>query len=439
MSNIKQKRTEEKQSINKITAVSFFKAAPYTLVMILGLAGFWGYKAVSAASIYLEEKSYLSGDAAGKSEGNEPGDGRTEIVLGEAQFNNTSLGEPVDVSVEEPDTADALDTAEASDGLDDSDAAEASNGPDALDDSDTADALDTSDALDTQSVREGDIKDGNAASAGDSSAAGGTSSDIKEGEKDGGEDVKDNPVIPEDLKEQYPYSMGEADGNYIIYEPLEIDSLYYSDAGRIALDTPADYEYVEDDYFDNACFVGDSRMVGIFDYSGLEKADFYCDNGYCVHSYLGDKTVMCQNNGKKYTLQEAMVRKKYNKIYLMLGTNDSGYGNTESFKENYGSMVEMIKEKQPGAIVFLIANLRISAKAEKSDTTGVYNNININDKNVAISELADGESVFYFDCNAPFVDKEGYLIEEYTFDGFHVYAKQYVEMTELIKAHGIKK
>ncbi|MBQ3899440.1 MAG: SGNH/GDSL hydrolase family protein, partial [Lachnospiraceae bacterium] len=106
--------------------------------------------------------------------------------------------------------------------------------------------------------------------------------------------------------------------------------------------------------------------------------------------------------------------------------------------ESYSEMLEMIKEKLPDAVIFTVSNMRISKKAEKDDKTGVYKNLNINDKNTAISELADGERVFYFDINAPFVDKEGYLIDEYTFDGFHVYAKQYTEMADIFKAHGIK-
>ncbi len=101
-------------------------------------------------------------------------------------------------------------------------------------------------------------------------------------------------------------------------------------------------------------------------------------------------------------------------------------------------MLDMIMEKQPDAIIYLVANLRVSAKAEKEDKTGVYNNIDINDKNAAIAEIAQEKGVYFFDCNIPFVDENGYLIEEYTFDGFHVYAEQYVEMAELYRAHSIK-
>ena len=40
--------------------------------------------------------------------------------------------------------------------------------------------------------------------------------------------------------------------------------------------------------------------------------------------------------------------------------------------------------------------------------------------------------------NGVFRGKDGYLIDEYTFDGFHVYAKQYTEMAEIFKANKIK-
>lgn len=391
---------------------SFIKKAPYTVLILVFICLFWGYKALNASGQiripFLED-----GRVSFPSE-NEilPENTIPESKTDEIAFIPATLGE-------------AAPAEESND-----------SGEGTADDA----GIETSD---NGGNSEPDANDNNGGSsepgANDNNGQGnaGGEADSEANEKSE-ENVGPGNIDDPELLNSYPYSFGKVEGNCVVYDPADIDSRYYKDCGKIALDTPADYVTVEDDYFDDACFVGDSRMVGIFDYAGWDKADFYCDNGYCLYNYMGGKNVICQNNNKKYKLEDAIKRKKYGKVYIMMGTNDCGYGTTESFKESYSEMLEMIKTQLPDAVIFTVSNMRISKDAEKNDKTGVYRNLNINDKNTAIAELADGERVFYFDINAPFVDKDGYLIDEYTFDGFHVYAKQYTEMAEIFKAHGIK-
>ena len=56
--------------------------------------------------------------------------------------------------------------------------------------------------------------------------------------------------------------------------PSEPRHPLYDDVGATALDTPADYITVEDDYFDHALFLGDSRIEGMSMASGLNNADY---------------------------------------------------------------------------------------------------------------------------------------------------------------------
>ncbi len=121
----------------------------------------------------------------------------------------------------------------------------------------------------------------------------------------------------------------------------------------------------------------------------------------------------------------------------MLGINDCGYGTTESFQDGLADMVNMVIEKQPNAIIYLVANMHISKSAEKESSNKVFSNININAKNVAMAELANGINIFYLDYNDSFTDAKGYLIDEYTFDGFHLYAKQYAIWSDFFREHAI--
>ena len=68
-----------------------------------------------------------------------------------------------------------------------------------------------------------------------------------------------------------------------------------------------------------------------------------------------------------------------------------------------------------------------------------FNNVNINDKNAAIASLADGETVFYLDCNPVFTDENGFLKADLTFDGVHLYAQHYDVWREFLMEHAVVK
>lgn len=223
---------------------------------------------------------------------------------------------------------------------------------------------------------------------------------------------------------------------FVPYTPVETDSIYYSDAGKYALTTEYDYTKVEEDYFEDAAFIGDSRTLGIADYAKI-NADFYCESGMMIFKLLGDKGIKNPKTGEKVNLSEVLQQKEYGKIYIMLGLNELGYGNTERFYEKYKEVLEQIREWQPQAVIFVMANLHVSQ--EKNNYSTEFNNINVNDKNVSIANLADGINIFYLDCNPLFVDEGGFLKADLTFDGVHLYANSYSVWKEFLMEHGVIK
>lgn len=235
-----------------------------------------------------------------------------------------------------------------------------------------------------------------------------------------------------EAKEEKPISAGKT--IFELYPPVETNSIYYIDEGKSALTTEYDYAVVGEEYFDDAVFLGDSRTMGISDYSGL-NADFFCENGMTVYKLLDEKGVIYQKTGEKVNLNQVMQQKQYGKIYIMVGMNELGYRDTNYFLEKYRSVVEQIREWQPQAVIFLMANLHVSE--EKNNIQTEFNNININAKNVATATLADGINVFYLDNNPLFTDENGFLKKDITFDGVHLYANYYMEWVNFIKEHGI--
>ncbi len=222
---------------------------------------------------------------------------------------------------------------------------------------------------------------------------------------------------------------------FIKYEPQEIDSRYYSDAGKVALTTEYPYTKENISYFSDAAFLGDSRTLGISDYAGLEEADFYCDSGMMIFKLL-EEEITYQKTGDKVDLTQVLQEKQYGKIYIMLGMNELGYGNTETYLEQYRKVVDQIREWQPQAIFYIMANLHVSR--EKNNMETEFNNININDKNAASAQLANGTDIFYLDANPLFTDRDGFLNAELTFDGVHLYAQHYDVWREFLLEHAVE-
>ena len=177
----------------------------------------------------------------------------------------------------------------------------------------------------------------------------------------------------------------------------------------------------------DALFIGDSRTVGLMEYSGMDGADYFCTVGMSVYN-IHKKPVSVPNVGK-VTLTELLNGKKYGKIYVMLGVNEVGY-KFSSTAEKYSELVEFIKDKQPNAVVFIQANLHVSKS--RSDSDKVVNNVTINGINTELSKLADGKSIFYLDANILFDDEAGGLSADKSEDGTHLYAKYYREWGEWI-------
>ena len=67
----------------------------------------------------------------------------------------------------------------------------------------------------------------------------------------------------------------------------------------------------------------------------------------------------------------------------------------------------------------------------------VYNNVDLNAHNVALSKFADGETVFYLDMNPLFTDENGYLKSDETFDGVHLYADGYSRVKDFLFEHAV--
>lgn len=191
---------------------------------------------------------------------------------------------------------------------------------------------------------------------------------------------------------------------------------------------------VEEDYFDDAVFIGDSRTVGLQDYGGLDQTDFFATVGMNVYDLWTER--FCQVEGEKVTLEEALSAKQYGKVYIQIGINEMGRGTLDDFMEKYAQSVEKIRQLQPEAYIYLQGIMKVTA--EKSNSDSIFNNEGIQARNEQIAKLADGITVFYIDVNEAVCDETGGLRADLTFDHLHLYGSKYDIWVDFLKTRGIE-
>lgn len=214
-------------------------------------------------------------------------------------------------------------------------------------------------------------------------------------------------------------------------------SRYYNDSDIIALSSKLDYVQVDNEYFTDACFIGDSRIEGLYFYGGLKEADYFYKPGTTVYDMM-DSSLSCNGSAASYIdVQTALSQRRYGKIFIMVGVNELGDKTPEEYAQAYADNIERIRELQPDASIFIMGMMHVTTGY--SDASDVFNNDNIDNRNTAVAGLADGEMVFYLDMNECVGDECGGVREEYSYDGVHLKAEYYKLWTEWMKAHGINK
>lgn len=196
------------------------------------------------------------------------------------------------------------------------------------------------------------------------------------------------------------------------------------------------YASAEDDYFQDAVFIGDSRTVGLFEYGGLEDiTTFYASTGLTVYKMFSEPIVTVPGQKNKITVEEALSQRQFAKIYLMIGINEMGTGTVDTFIQKYTEVVEHLKELQPDAIIYLQAIMKVTT--ERSNKGDYINNEGIEERNERIAQLADNDRVFYLDVNPLICDETGGMEPSYTFDGVHLKAQYVLIWKDFLKENAL--
>ena len=211
----------------------------------------------------------------------------------------------------------------------------------------------------------------------------------------------------------------ESDGPVALSDPLE--------------DYPRPFTTVDESYFKDALFIGDSRLQGFGFWSGL-PATYYCATGFHIYKYETTKVVQTENG--KVPIFDAMPYDAFTKIYIKVGLNELGYGTEENFEQTYAQLIAKLREYEPRAIIYVHAILPVTA--QKSETDKAHNNPNIVRRNAALKEFAKSQKAYFLDAGPVLSDDEGNLKPEMTSDGIHLKPEYMKIWREYLCEHAVQ-
>lgn len=192
---------------------------------------------------------------------------------------------------------------------------------------------------------------------------------------------------------------------------------------------------VDESYLDDALFIGDSRTDTLNLYAGWDHAAYYVKTGTNIWAIMDEEVAPDPETGGNVSVDKALQKQKFGKIYIMLGVNELGTGTAETFYQQFKKVVERIRELQPEAVIFVESIIHVSASKDAEGSA--INNKEINVRNEWLKKLADNETIFYLDANEVLDDDSGALKEDYTFDGVHLKADQLDAWKQFFMEHGV--
>ena len=193
---------------------------------------------------------------------------------------------------------------------------------------------------------------------------------------------------------------------------------------------------VNDEYFSETLFIGDSRMLGLGLTCQNSNATFYASVGLSINQ-VDTKKVINVDSETAYTVLEAVENspKEFKRIYIMFGLNELGWSYPKVFIRSFSSTIERLRETCPGAEICIMAIMPIASDKSVSIYEGSEANERIREYNTMLLGLAKDMNCWYLDSYGLFCDESGNLPASFASDGIHMRAEQNRVLMNYIACH----
>ncbi len=194
---------------------------------------------------------------------------------------------------------------------------------------------------------------------------------------------------------------------------------------------------VDDSYFADALFVGDSLCDGVRVYTQVFP-------GYRTATKvgLGIDALLYQpfasvTDGENLSAIDHVSTIKPSKLYIMIGTNDLVWNDPAKMAESYGAFIDEVLARLPGCKIVVESIPPTTARTAAQRP--MMSAERITAYNEHLKQLAIDKGVYFLDVHSVIVGADGYMPEEIAAnDGYHMNASGYQLWCNYMKSHPIQ-
>lgn len=213
---------------------------------------------------------------------------------------------------------------------------------------------------------------------------------------------------------------------------------------------PKEYDYskpvplsdpVDDDYFESSLFIGDSRTVGLYNYSGV-IGNCYAKVGLSIKNVLSTAfvEVPSEEGTETVTVIDAIKQNSdsFSKVYICFGLNELGWVSSQVFINTYDYVIDQIRELLPDIPIYVQAIIPVTQEVSDENYNGI-NNDRIAEYNQLIAEMAFENQVYYLETTEVFGSDCGYVLDpDKSFDGIHLNKDASLTLLEYLRIHTVE-
>jgi len=186
-------------------------------------------------------------------------------------------------------------------------------------------------------------------------------------------------------------------------------------------------------WFNDAVFIGDSRMKGLLLWSDITFGADYSDVGLNI-STVFTKPVISTDAGTVSVADALRQGGDFTKFYIMTGVNEVGWQSLPTFIDYYCDLIDLIREVFPEAQIYVMGIMPLGAKAAKESEW--LNNDRVNELNGLITDMCREQQVYYIDTFTPLA-VNGTLPDEAATDGVHLIPEYSNQMLDYLLTHTV--
>ena len=191
---------------------------------------------------------------------------------------------------------------------------------------------------------------------------------------------------------------------------------------------------VEDEFFSDALFVGNSLVHGLWGFGGIGSADYAAATSASVVNLdrVRNEALWGVAEEDAPSVEESLSLGSYGKVYLLLGINEIGF-EPEDFIKLYSLVLDTVAEAQPEADIYIMG---LTPVTEEKDAEGYpFTMERVLAYNEALKALAEEREMYFVDLVEALADESGFLPEADSTDGIHLVREKYPKWADYLRCH----